>query len=427
MNSNGTGLALVMEPVAPNALYSSPSWSPDGKKFVFSQGYTDGAGLHDFQIFVMNIDGSDLTQLTWSTDESWDPEWSPDGTKIVFRRDYAIFIMNSDGTDQTRISNLDYDTDYFHEFHFDPTWSPDGHRIAFDVLSEDGYGPATIHVMNADGSGEYEIGRGEFPSWQRLPYRIGICPASDPHVASAFTTLFGSGMRGTATPVSKALSLPNAANLTALYAQYAGKDFGLLPSQVIFKTAKETITQTAPTSAAYRFGAINWYGAPLKIPVSSAKVSVWDQFLKPAERTPRAFLLYATHRKPAAYYDVSTQLADSRTNHVYWETDKGWIAGQQVVIDIPTLTEARDIILQAAVVDNDRDTRLFKLTASAGGVSKTVSAAAPNKGAMLNLVTIKLVDVPAGTDQIVLDLVSPSANGDSVALVGYTLHYACEE
>lgn len=45
---------------------------------------------------------------------------------------------------------------------------------------------------------------------------------------------------------------------------------------------------------------------------------------------------------------------------------------------------------------------------------------------MLNLLTIKLVDLPASTDRIVLDLVWPEGNGDSVALVGLTIHCVCE-
>ena len=43
----------------------------------------------------------------------------------------------------------------------------------------------------------------------------------------------------------------------------------------------------------------------------------------------------------------------------------------------------------------------------------------------LNIVTFSL-NIPAGTDEIVLDLVSPTPNGDSGAMVGVAAYYACE-
>lgn len=56
----------------------------------------------------MNADGSNQTRLTNNpTNDS--PSWSPDGTKLVFTSNHAgnyeIFMMNPDGTDVSRLTN----------------------------------------------------------------------------------------------------------------------------------------------------------------------------------------------------------------------------------------------------------------------------------------------------------------------------------
>ena len=101
------------------------------------------------------------------------PSWSPDGTKIAFASDrdgnYEIYVMNADGTHQTRLTNnAAYD--------MSPAWSPDGTRIAFDTQrdhfppAEVGIGPEfEIHVMNSDGSGDERLTNNNvedrFPDW----------------------------------------------------------------------------------------------------------------------------------------------------------------------------------------------------------------------------------------------------------------------
>src|SRR6266702_3753484 len=49
-----------------------PAWSPDGAKIIFSRRDSTGAG----HLFLMNPDGSDLTQLTSGTNSEWGPAWS---------------------------------------------------------------------------------------------------------------------------------------------------------------------------------------------------------------------------------------------------------------------------------------------------------------------------------------------------------------
>ena len=69
----------------------------------------------------MNADGTDRTALTDTTYYLSSPEWSPDGSKIVYTNssdgDPELYIMNADGTDQLQLTD---DTDRTGN----PVWSP---------------------------------------------------------------------------------------------------------------------------------------------------------------------------------------------------------------------------------------------------------------------------------------------------------------
>jgi TolB protein len=148
-----------------------PELSPDGSKIV----YTSGTGAYMF-ITVMDADGKNRKRLTRLEDivlpdgtigtppaqSDWHPSWSPDGSRIVFTSDRGgstdIFIMNSDGTDITQLTS-DYHRDY------EPIWASN-QEIIF-VSTRDG--SAQIYMMDDQGRNLRRLTRmregASAPSW----------------------------------------------------------------------------------------------------------------------------------------------------------------------------------------------------------------------------------------------------------------------
>lgn len=145
--------------------YGFPSYSHDGSKVVFRTwpGTADnGTTVGTIGLAIVDVASLEITQLT----TEWDnlPAFSPEGDKILFTRrtnwdnvgdNYDIFTMNIDGSDLTAVT-----TSVASDAH--AVWTHDG-RIAYSTamygfqqeaaLYDDSMQPyAIIMVMNADGS-----------------------------------------------------------------------------------------------------------------------------------------------------------------------------------------------------------------------------------------------------------------------------------
>lgn len=174
----------------------SPMWSPDGKQIVFSSTRSG-----NFQIYVMNADGSDVRRLTDRDGYDGDPSWSPDGTKIAFCSDRdgnrEIYVMDPDGGNPVNLTNhpaSDCET---------PSWSPDGTQLTF-VSTRDGDWKNSpednyeVYVMNADGSGQrrlsnlvgYDLTSGQ--AWTPDGRQIVFCSSGDHLWAKKHTEGFNS-------------------------------------------------------------------------------------------------------------------------------------------------------------------------------------------------------------------------------------------
>jgi Tol biopolymer transport system component len=141
---------------------TNPAWSPDGTRIAF----TSYAGCGHC-IYVMNADGSGITQLTNQNDQF--PRWSADGTRIYFGRNQGIYVMEPDGKHQLLVHRFDTG-DYAAE----AVPSPDGQEITLSrTIVTGGSAFEVITVTSLKGKpGETMITspqmNAEDPDWQPL-------------------------------------------------------------------------------------------------------------------------------------------------------------------------------------------------------------------------------------------------------------------
>jgi Tol biopolymer transport system component len=169
---------------------STPRWSPDGSRVVFSsnrahyEGATPEIGTADMDLWAIGADGSGLARITRDPANENDPAWAPDGKSVVYNSDRDsrgdLFRLVLDTGAVTRL------TTHFVGRAIMPSPAPDGVRVAFAAqsLRAGAFWGFQVHVLSAGGAApalESTVG-GCWPSWSHDGLRLAHVrlPAGEP-------------------------------------------------------------------------------------------------------------------------------------------------------------------------------------------------------------------------------------------------------
>jgi hypothetical protein len=119
----------------------SPAWSPDGSRLAYNS-----KANGNWDIYTMNMDGTDVRQVTVTPDNDLAPVWSPDGSQLAYESNQdgnvEIYVIGANGGVPRNVSNLSLADDH------GPTWSPDGQQLVFYSNRE---GNWDVFVTTVDG------------------------------------------------------------------------------------------------------------------------------------------------------------------------------------------------------------------------------------------------------------------------------------
>ncbi|MDP9189832.1 MAG: hypothetical protein M3O25_11330 [Actinomycetota bacterium] len=145
----------------PNHNSVLPDWSPDGQRIAFQSDRVDVDGRKNaVQTYLMNADGSGLTQLTRGPGFQGAPGWSPDAANLAIDADWGggpglqgIWVIPASDPDGVVVSEARRLTTIPARAKFDsePQFSPDGRSIVFTRFRS--LSVSAIHRVSIDGTG----------------------------------------------------------------------------------------------------------------------------------------------------------------------------------------------------------------------------------------------------------------------------------
>ena len=186
---NGTSDLYILHPGSapvnvtntPGVNESSPDYSPDGTKLIYTRRAGAQSGIGVLDLTTGDLDGLTTPGLSiFSEPVDREPAFSPDGDQIVFVRDNdpdanageSLWRMNADGSGQVKLVGISGRP----ASETQPSYSPDGRFVIWfgpkpgDTTNQD----FDLFIANADGSAAHgivpESTVGDtYPAWQRLP------------------------------------------------------------------------------------------------------------------------------------------------------------------------------------------------------------------------------------------------------------------
>jgi TolB protein len=122
-----------------------PTWSPDGSQILYA---SDRGGSN--QLWMVNLDGSGLHQITKLPSLRGRSDWSAQNVIVTYSGDpwkRELYIMNSDGSKQHQVSPPGGDSQ-------GPSFSPDGQWIVFTAYFDhpQDINGCEIYTIRVDGT-----------------------------------------------------------------------------------------------------------------------------------------------------------------------------------------------------------------------------------------------------------------------------------
>jgi Tol biopolymer transport system component len=179
VNPDGTRLRRLTHG-GPESFADTPSWSPSGRRLIFSFSATPSAAA---RIWVTRADGTHQHPLAGDAKgfRDFDPTYGPDGRTIVFSRCQpgdgvcAIWRMRADGSGKRALTPYRSGTN--EAVDISPSISPGGGRVAFTRFFSDGI-KSRVFVMDANGGHPHPITppglEASFPDWSPSGRRIAF-------------------------------------------------------------------------------------------------------------------------------------------------------------------------------------------------------------------------------------------------------------
>ncbi|MHC4090870.1 MAG: DPP IV N-terminal domain-containing protein [Planctomycetota bacterium] len=135
-----------------------PDLDPTGRRLAFA------STRHSAKpnLYVKDVDGRAVTQLTADPSSDVQPSFSPDGRRVAFASDrsgnWDIWLISVDGGQPVQLTQgSGHDVS--------PSWSPDGRSLVYCSLPPSG-GQWELRLADAvDGGAQRFIGYGLFPQW----------------------------------------------------------------------------------------------------------------------------------------------------------------------------------------------------------------------------------------------------------------------
>jgi TolB protein len=130
MNADGSAVKNITN--SPDFLEWSPRWSPDGTRIVYSGRLNIDQNTH---LYVMDADGSNRSLLTDINNTNLEPAWSPDGKKIAFVSYFGgygrhrwneadIYVIDVDGSNLVRLTDAG---DHYRGL----VWAPNSQELVY--------------------------------------------------------------------------------------------------------------------------------------------------------------------------------------------------------------------------------------------------------------------------------------------------------